>query len=731
MAIRRSGILCALSFITVLSGAAFAALDAGTWHPVGGIGDGCSGTVWAETAAPNGDLYVGGAFRACGDVAADTIARWDGSQWSALGAGTDGTVFAIAVAGSDVYVAGIFSHAGDVAANNIARWDGNAWHALGAGISATPNGFATGEALAILGTDVYVGGVFDLAGATAASSVARWDSVAQTWSALGSGLSATGSTVNVNALTVFNGALIAGGIFDHAGGNAALNLASWNGSSWAVFDNGVSGNVNALAVSGATLYVAGNFSHAGAVSATRIAAWTAATGWSALGSGIGGNGITQDILAMAPGSDGLYVGGQFTLAGGVAQNHIARWDGSNWMGVGGGVAALQSSRVVRALAAAHGKIYAGGAFNTAGTTNAHFIAAWDGATWAALDATAGSNGIASAVYSLTTYGTATCAGSFWPAAYGQGMLVCAAGGGAWSPPGGMPFYSYDGIEALASANGRLYIGYYTPNGTCCLSYWNGSAYSGVGPSGVPGMDSDVLAVLPVPGGGVYAAGDFASVGGQFTSGIAYWDGSAWQALGSGLPTDVYALALYGGKLYAGGTFVIGSGVDASSLAVWDGTTWSPFGAVDAPVYALLAQGSRLFVGGSFAHAGAVPANGIADWDGTTWHALTSAGGNGVSYNGSTGTVLTMLGMGGRVYLGGQFDNAGTVAVGNVARWDGAAFAALGANAANGIEVNGSVKALVANGADLFVGGQFGAANGQVSADIARYTPDLIFANSLE
>lgn len=42
-------------------------------------------------------LYVGGTFLAAGCTHAANIARWDGSTWSALGAGVDDTVSALAV----------------------------------------------------------------------------------------------------------------------------------------------------------------------------------------------------------------------------------------------------------------------------------------------------------------------------------------------------------------------------------------------------------------------------------------------------------------------------------------------------------------------------------------------------------------------------------------------------------------------------------------------------------
>ena len=89
--------------------------------------------------------------------------------WSALGAGTSGEVYAIAVSGSDVYVGGDFTTAGGVAnTRHIARWNGSTWSALGAGTNGEVH------AIAVSGSDVYVGGHFDSAGGRAANNIAKW-----------------------------------------------------------------------------------------------------------------------------------------------------------------------------------------------------------------------------------------------------------------------------------------------------------------------------------------------------------------------------------------------------------------------------------------------------------------------------------------------------------------------------------------------------------------------------
>jgi len=62
--------------------------------------------------------------RTAGGSAAKYIAKWDGSQWTPLGAGMNSTVYVLAASGSDLYAGGIFTMAGGSGATNIAKWMG-------------------------------------------------------------------------------------------------------------------------------------------------------------------------------------------------------------------------------------------------------------------------------------------------------------------------------------------------------------------------------------------------------------------------------------------------------------------------------------------------------------------------------------------------------------------------------------------------------------------------------
>src|SRR5262249_45363367 len=155
------------------------------------------------------------------------IAKWDGSSWSALGSGMNGTVNALAVSDSNLYAAG---------AGSVSKWDGSRWSALGSGMNKDVS------RLGVSGSNVDDGGSLRTAansgGATVrVNYIVKWDG--SSWSALGSGMNNT-----VAALAVSGTNLYAGGGFTRAtnsGGAAVVvtYIAKWNGSSWSPLGSGM------------------------------------------------------------------------------------------------------------------------------------------------------------------------------------------------------------------------------------------------------------------------------------------------------------------------------------------------------------------------------------------------------------------------------------------------------------------------------------------------------------
>src|SRR5207253_83870 len=139
-----------------------------------------------------------------------------------------------------------------------------------------------------------------------------------------------------------------GGNFSAAGGASATNIARWDGSQWYPLGSGVGANindsVNAIAISGSSVYAGGFFTTTGGTSANNIARWDGSQ-WHPLGSDPN-NGVDGGVNAISVGPgpcascpNSIYVGGFFTMAGGVSANNIARWDGSQWYPLGSGVGA--------------------------------------------------------------------------------------------------------------------------------------------------------------------------------------------------------------------------------------------------------------------------------------------------------------------------------------------------------------------------------------------------------
>lgn len=203
-------------------------------------------------------------------IAADTRAEWDGRFGFPGGVNPEvnGKVTAFASSPDGLYVGGTFSTVGGspttggaVTVNHIARWNGRIWEPLGEGVS-DGTGF-TGTAvtaIAVDGTDVYVGGNFQTAGGLPANGIAKWDGVK--WTALGSGLAGGGvfgttvQTIKVDGPNVY-----VGGNFITAGGLPARGIARWNGEGWSALANNsiIGGAVHDIELHKGELYIGGRF----------------------------------------------------------------------------------------------------------------------------------------------------------------------------------------------------------------------------------------------------------------------------------------------------------------------------------------------------------------------------------------------------------------------------------------------------------------------------------------
>ena len=274
----------------------------------------------------NGALQAGGAFSSPNEIRAMCV--YDGDLYSgghnggattaiykngvSIGttSGANNLVYAMAVYNNQLYVAGSFTGINGVAANNIAGWNGSVWSAAGSGAG------APGEI--INAVCVYNGALY--AGGTQSGECYQWDGAS--WSVAGNFSDNTGWGY-IRCMGVYSGELYVGGTFDTVNGSGAVNLAKFNGGSWSsAGDIGVAGvgdGVSAIAEYNGQLYCGGHFTEAGGNAANYIAygdGWN----WQALG-----NGTDGVVLALHVFNQSLYVAGYFSHAGGITVSNIAKW----------------------------------------------------------------------------------------------------------------------------------------------------------------------------------------------------------------------------------------------------------------------------------------------------------------------------------------------------------------------------------------------------------------------
>jgi hypothetical protein len=376
---RLSGLLATRALAVIMAGgAAYAPAQPCDWLPGEGVGtdDVVHATTTWDPDGPGPEpelLIVGGQFTIAGDVLANNISAWDGSAWQTLGSGMgmeDATVWALTVYNGELIAGGGFTTAGGVPCNNVARWDGSTWQPLGLG---TEYGV---RALTVYNGELIAGGGFTIAGGVPCDRIARWNGSA--WQPLGSGMwGCEPCCPHVSALTVYSGELIAGGGFTTAGGVPCNCIARWDGSTWQALGSGMSGSfspnlgptVSSLAVCNGELIAGGNFTSAGGVPCNNIARWDG-SGWEPLGSGMWGFPFAC-AYALTVYNGELIAGGDFTSAGGVSCNYIARWDGGTWQSLGQGM-----NGNVYALAVYNGELIVGGDFTTAGDHVSYYWARW-------------------------------------------------------------------------------------------------------------------------------------------------------------------------------------------------------------------------------------------------------------------------------------------------------------------------------------------------------------------
>ncbi len=300
-------------------------------------------------------LIVGGVFEYLGEMNTNCIVSWDDSDWGLLGSGVcspateQAAVRAMCIYDEKLIVAGHFSEAGNVAANSIASWDGEEWNTFDSGLVNSAettihdleifnnllvacgsfelsNGEGTNLAIWINGKWTGIGGGFD----STIYSLTTYQNnliiggrqILKSWDGIGfySLDSITSEFMYVYALAEFDGNLIVGGDFRQRYTDLPSDyVVGWDGSSWFPLENGTSDKVEVLNVWNGNLYAGGEFGIAGEILASRISMWNGEE-WNTLGSGLNG-----DVAMIVNYNNQLVVGGSFNIAGNKVAIGLATW----------------------------------------------------------------------------------------------------------------------------------------------------------------------------------------------------------------------------------------------------------------------------------------------------------------------------------------------------------------------------------------------------------------------
>lgn len=398
----------------------------------------------------NARLHAAGCFPSESDFKGVLV--FDGLSWSNLGTGLEngGSPACARVlevfddgSGSALYVAGELTSAGGVATQSIAKWNGSAWSAMDAGLA----GFTIKDVEAIdagAGTRLFIGGTGPN------RYLAVWQN--SSWQTV------EGPENEVSALAELNdgtgSALYAAGKFMKSGNLTTLHIARYQNSLWSPvtgkpFGKGVVGNITSLATAPIDgidhLFVGGAFrlpgdSNGPSSTPNHLATWRPAN-WSPIPVHPGKI-LGMDLVATGD-SPGLYLAhgaavsryhdGVLTPVGDLTQISpearagdiihfsptspippdapfvygilgatpgIAGWDGTAWTVPDGGLSGLTGGIWTYGLHddGSGPALYVSGSFTQAGGNTAIRYARWDGTSWTAL--ASGPNYQASALVSF-------------------------------------------------------------------------------------------------------------------------------------------------------------------------------------------------------------------------------------------------------------------------------------------------------------------------------------------
>lgn len=519
-----------------------------SWEPVGhGVAGGAgyylwngetyeeySGVAYTLCSTPTG-LLVGGDFTQASGMAVTNLARWDGTNWLAMGVASAGSINGIFPDGTNYIVLGYFSQIGGISASGVAQLSGNSWTALGQGV------YPLATCAARVGTDLFVGGEFQVAGGQSAGFIARWNGAELEPLLPGKSTAPRGGVSDM--VIGSDGSVCIVGWFMTAGEAIANNLARYDGTNWSAFGEGFPSGLapSYLAMLGTNLYVAGHIWQPTAGIAG-IARWEG-NNWVSVGGGLSRGIDPPHIQDLAVGGTNIFVAGSFDQAGGAPITNLACWDGFQWRGFGYASLEFIGAIAVRSENPSVCEI--------SGVTDSTIrVREWDGLQWTDVGTVPTAMGYAY-VNKMIWAGTNLFVGGRFVITNGfTATNLVRWDGQTWSGVDS-PFGDGATILDLAWNGTSLFAsGGWDFPGAPVVAKWDGANWStlGSGIAAAPGDNPGVFA-LAVRGRDVYAGGQFTTAGGKPADNLALWHdfpavtlaARGWQ------PNGHFGLSIHGGQ----------------------------------------------------------------------------------------------------------------------------------------------------------------------------------------
>lgn len=170
-------------------------------------------------------------------------------------------------------------------------------------------------------------------------------------------------------------------------------------------------------------------------------------------------------------------------------------------------------------------------------------------------------------------------------------------------------------------------------------------------------------------GRIYAGGNFENIGGIETNNIAYFDGTLWHAMDSGLVGYVNCMKMMNGNLYVGGSFSRAGNLTIHNVAMWDGNNWHDMGNSVPTTYSVMSLEvfqNELYLSAFLAMG--VGAAGVVKWNGAGWITVASTAGSSMP-NG----IINLYSTDDSLFLYGVFNKINNVTCSNMVAYDGTNF----------------------------------------------------------